>query len=103
MADVQEMAKGVGAFFVQRGVGEVCHVLFTTVELERFAELARAEERERCARIVERRAEERFNEHGTREYDTNACYYTGPEAGDYEVRDEEDEDCAAAIRAQEGK
>lgn len=53
---------------------------------------------ERCARICERRAEERFSEHGTTEYDTNASYYGGSDGGELEIRDEEDSDCAAAIR-----
>lgn len=93
MADVQELIAKAGF------IGPVPDA--TRRKFERFAELVRAEERERCARIVERRAEERFDEHGTREHDTNACYYTGLNADEYETRDMEDEDCAAAIR--EGK
>lgn len=54
---------------------------------------------EECARLVERRAEERFNEHGTREWDTNATYYEGAVGETYEALDEEDEAIAAAIRA----
>lgn len=57
-------------------------------------------ERERCARIVERRAEARFNEHGTREWDTNATYYQGDMAEIYEALDEEADEIAAAIRSQ---
>lgn len=63
-----------------------------------FARLARADAFEKSARAVERRAEERFNEYGTREHDTNACYYTGRSADEFETRDEEDEECATAIR-----
>ena len=40
---------------------------------------------EECARLVERRAEERFNEHGTREWDTNATYYEGAVGETYEA------------------
>ena len=56
-------------------------------------------ERERCARIVERRVEARFNEHGTREWDTNATYYQGDMAEIYEALDEEADEIAAALRA----
>lgn len=55
-------------------------------------------ERERCARIVERRAEARFAENGTREWDTNATYYQGGMAEIYEALDEEADEIAAAIR-----
>lgn len=54
---------------------------------------------ERCARVVERIAEARFEEHGTREYDTNATYYQGSQAEFFEAMDEENEDCAKAIRS----
>jgi hypothetical protein len=57
-------------------------------------------ERERCARIVERRVEARFNEHGTREWDTNATYYQGDMAEIYEALDEEADEIAATIRSQ---
>ena len=57
-------------------------------------------ERERCARIVERRAEARFAENGTREWDTNATYYQGGMAEIYEALDEEADEIAAAIRNQ---
>lgn len=65
----------------------------------RMADAVEAE-RERCARIVERRAEARFNEHGTREWDTNATYYQGDMAEIYEALDEEADEIAAAIRSQ---
>ena len=55
-------------------------------------------ERERCARIVERRAEARFAENGTREWDTNATYYQGGMAEIYEALDEEADEIADAIR-----
>ena len=71
----------------------------------RLATEARAQglveaERERCARIVERRAEARFAENGTREWDTNATYYQGGMAEIYEALDEEADEIAAAIRNQ---
>lgn len=59
----------------------------------------RAQEREACACLCEKRADERFSEYGTREHDTGATYYSGLVAEEYEARDEEDEACAAAIRA----
>lgn len=49
--------------------------------------------------LVERRAEERFEEYGTREWDTNATYYQGAAGETYEALDEEDEAIATAIRA----
>lgn len=67
-------------------------------DAERALAEARANERERCARVCERRAEERFEEHGTTEPDTNASYYGGTRNDEYEALDEEDHDCAAAIR-----
>ena len=56
-------------------------------------------EREACALVCERIADERFHEHGTYEPDTNASYYGGGLADEYELRDEEDNSCATAIRA----
>lgn len=67
-------------------------------ECERAIRLAVAETAEACARECERRTEERFNEYGTREGDTGATYYTGSRADEFEAKDEEAEDCAAAIR-----
>jgi hypothetical protein len=62
---------------------------------------ARADERAKtkaaCAGIARRRMDERFEEFGTREPDTNACYYTGPAAEMYEALDEEADDIATAI------
>lgn len=63
---------------------------------------AREEEREACAKVCERRAEERFTQHGIREPDTGAEYYKGRTAEEYETRDEEANDCAAEIRALNG-
>lgn len=57
------------------------------------------QERERCAKACEKRAKRRFEDHGTRESETNATYYAGSNRAECEIRDEEDEDCAAAIRA----
>jgi hypothetical protein len=54
---------------------------------------------ETAARACEKLAEERFNDHGTREPDTGACYYGGRVQDEYETRDEEDDECAKAIRA----
>ncbi len=64
-----------------------------------FVERLIAEERERCAKVCETRAERRFDEYGYVEPDTNATYYNGVDADEYQTRDEEDEDCAKAIRA----
>jgi len=54
---------------------------------------------EEAARACEKLAEERFNDHGTREPDTGACYYGGRIEEEYQTRDEEDNECAKAIRA----
>ena len=56
-------------------------------------------ETERCARVCEKRAEDRFAAHGATEFDTNASHY-GRQEDTYAPLDEEDEDCAAAIRHQ---
>lgn len=53
---------------------------------------------EAAARLVERRMEQRFDEHGTTEPDTNASYYSGRAAEMFESLDEEAEACATAIR-----
>jgi len=58
-----------------------------------------AKEREACARACESLAEDRLIEFGVTEPDTNASYYTGRDADEYELRHEEDDACAAAIRA----
>lgn len=52
--------------------------------------------RERCEAAIQKRADDRFNERGTQEPDTNACYFSNNEDT---ARDEEDEDCIALIRA----
>ena len=54
---------------------------------------------ERCAKVCEKRAYERFGEFGTTEHDTGATYYEGKAGEIYESMDEEDDDCAKAIRA----
>lgn len=63
------------------------------------AEAVRAAALEEAARACEKIAEERFAEYGIRESDTGATYYSGTRAEELDTRDEEDADCAAAIRA----
>lgn len=58
---------------------------------------------EEAAKLVECRMEQRFEEHGTRDWDTNTTYYEGAAAGIYESLDEEDEAIAQAIRNLKGK
>lgn len=62
---------------------------------------ATARERERCAKVCEKRAELRFEAHGYTEPDTNASYYVGEYRDLGDSLDEEDADCAAAIRSAE--
>jgi hypothetical protein len=50
------------------------------------------------AGVIQRRMDKRFAEHGTREPDTNATYYSGRAGELYESLDEEDEEIAHAIR-----
>jgi len=50
------------------------------------------------AGVIQRRMDKRFAEHGTREPDTNATYYSGRAGELYESLDEEDEEIAQAIR-----
>ncbi len=57
---------------------------------------------EEAAKVAERRRDQRFEEYGTREPDTNATYYSGSMAETYEDLDEEDEEIAQAIRALKG-
>ena len=59
----------------------------------------RADTIEKCAKVCEKRAYERFGEFGTTEHDTGATYYGGKAGEIYESMDEEDDDCAKAIRA----
>ena len=56
-------------------------------------------ERERCAKIVQARIDERFEEHGIVELDTNYAYYPGTAGETYEALDEEAEEIIKAIRA----
>lgn len=60
---------------------------------------AKSIEREACARLCEKMAEARFADYGTREHDTGASYYRGRASEEYEARDEENNNCAAAIRS----
>ena len=53
---------------------------------------------EECAKVCEKRAESRWDEHGYVEPDTNAGYYPH-DPNWHEAQDEEDANCAAAIRA----
>ena len=57
----------------------------------------RAQALREAARLCRKRAEERFNEYGTREPDTDACYYGGGMQEEYAARDEEDEDIAVEL------
>lgn len=58
---------------------------------------------ERAAEICKRRSDERFMDHGQTDYETNETYYPSGIADEMNLRDEEDEDCAAAIRAEISK
>lgn len=67
--------------------------------LQAAAKLGAVIERERCARACEKRAENRMHEHGDYDPSTNAWEYPR-HYGDLGNRlDEEDDDCAAAIRS----
>jgi hypothetical protein len=61
--------------------------------------LGRAAGLEEAAKVCEKRAELRFEAHGYTEPDTNASYYVGEYKDLGDSLDEEDADCAAAIRA----
>ena len=54
---------------------------------------------EAAATVLDHRREQRFAEHGTTEWDTNASYYSGSRGEALEELDEEDEFAAKAIRA----
>ena len=54
---------------------------------------------ERAAKCCEKRAADRWEELGYTEPDTNASYYVGASKEWNTAQDEEDENCAAAIRA----
>lgn len=54
---------------------------------------------EEAARVVDRRIEERFREHGTTEWDTGATYYEGSAGEMYDALDEEAIEVAREIRA----
>ena len=68
-------------------------------EAEGRVSMAVEAEREACARLCEKMAEARFADYGTREHDTGASYYRGLASEEYEARDEENNNCAAAIRS----
>lgn len=51
------------------------------------------------AEVADKRADDRFAEHGVTEYDTNASYYSGSRAEAYDELDEEDWAIARDIRA----
>ncbi len=76
---------------------------------ERDAELAKVKDQayragmRAAGAICRKRAEERFEKHGIREHDTNACYYPKSIEEDCEARDDEDEACAIAILAEANK
>ena len=65
----------------------------------RCALAAIIETSEMAAKWHDKRMEERFAEHGTREPDTNATYYSGRYGETLETLDEEDEAAATALRA----
>lgn len=68
-----------------------------------FADERVKAERERCAKVCRKRAEERFAEYGITESDTNASYYVGRRGDILAELDEEDDACAEAIeRGSEG-
>lgn len=54
---------------------------------------------EQAVRACEKIAAARFAEHGIKEWDTGATYYSGRAAEQYESQDEENADCVAAIHA----
>jgi len=64
---------------------------------------ARAEGRregiEEAAKVIQKRMDSRFEEHGTREPDTNATYYEGRAGETYEALDEEADDILTILRA----
>jgi hypothetical protein len=66
---------------------------------EQALECARRDALEEAAKACERRAEDRFAEFGATEHDTNFSYYPGSREDELNARDDEDHDCAAAIRA----
>lgn len=80
---------------------EVVTIVRTQGRAEAQAEIVALREAilEEAAKLVERRMEQRFEDYGTREPDTNATYYSGRAGETYEALDEEDEAIAAAIRA----
>lgn len=51
------------------------------------------------AKVADKRADDRFAEHGVTEYDTNASYYSGSRAEAYDELDEEDWAISRDIRA----
>ncbi len=76
---------------------------FWRVAWDAAPDLAPGEERaralEEAAGICEKRAERRWQEHGYTDPETNAGEHQGSQRDWYQAQDEEDENCAAAIRA----
>lgn len=62
-------------------------------------EAAIASERAAVVALIQKRMDVRFNENGTREWDTGWTGYTGRAAEIFEAEDEEDEAIIAAIKA----
>lgn len=97
---------GYGGYFLQRdGASDVYASPATSLAWKawqsaaaHYLALGRAQGLEEGARVCEKRAERRWEEHGYTEPDTNASYY--PKQYEWcETADEEANDCAAAIRA----
>lgn len=55
---------------------------------------------EMAAKVADKRAEDRFADFGTIEWDTNASYYSGRRGEVLDELDEEDAEIAQAIRAE---
>lgn len=55
---------------------------------------------EMAAKVADKRAEDRFADFGTTEWDTNASYYSGRRGEALNELDEEDAEIAQAIRAE---
>jgi hypothetical protein len=74
------MAREIHAVFDVMAMGRHDGILFTSKELERFAALVRADERDACAKVCD-------DKHDTWRWDDEPDSASGPR------------DCAAAIRA----
>lgn len=60
--------------------------------------LVQADTEAQIVAIIQKRIDDRFAEHGTREWDTNACYYEGAAGETYEALDEEADEIIALIQ-----